>query len=362
MREVLVVLFDKITDQSKSINELKERLEKQELRNSENDKLIEKLKSNPSSASSPNIASPVAQPERKQTPPKKNPFQTLILTGHKKGVEVVVRLDDGRLVSCDGDEIRAWNLKTGQCVKIISGTYGVKSMAVLPDGRLLTHNQIGLIDMWDLERQENIKSISSKGVVYSITTLKNGQFATGGNFAGAIGFQDKVCIWNAEEGEVINAYPGHGGPILALSALQDNRLASASADKTVRIWNLEKKHCDKVLNGHTGSVNLLTTLPNGLLASGSEDKTVRIWNVDNGVSIRVLTFKLSVWGVSSLVDGRLITGSGRNTVHAWDIESRTAIKINSGHEAEVRTLTTTLDGRLVSGGKDTTIRVAGVTE
>ena len=70
----------------------------------------------------------------------------------------------------------------------------------------------------------------------------------------------------------------HSGRIYGIQVLQDDYLATASSDTTVKIWNPKQKSLEKTLIGHKKQVTALVVLLNGELASGSNDTTIKIWN------------------------------------------------------------------------------------
>ena len=70
---------------------------------------------------------------------------------------------------------------------------------------------------------------------------------------------------------------GHSHEVSCLS-LNNNKLFSASIDKTIRIWNTETHETIATLEGHTDSVICLALHENKLF-SGSYDNTIRIWNI-----------------------------------------------------------------------------------
>jgi len=58
-----------------------------------------------------------------------------------------------------------------------------------------------------------------------------------------------------------------------------SRLASASADKTVKMWDTATGQETLTLKGHTGWVTSMAFSPDGQrLASASADGTVKIWD------------------------------------------------------------------------------------
>jgi WD40 repeat protein len=59
------------------------------------------------------------------------------------------------------------------------------------------------------------------------------------------------------------------------------KLATGSADKTVKLWDASSGKEIKTLIGHTNWVNAMSLSPDGkTLATGSEDNTVRLWRLD----------------------------------------------------------------------------------
>lgn len=61
----------------------------------------------------------------------------------------------------------------------------------------------------------------------------------------------------------------------SLAALPDGRLASASADSTIRLWQNER--CAATLTGHSSGVLDLVVLPSGVLAGADGGGGVWLW-------------------------------------------------------------------------------------
>ncbi|KAF2813542.1 uncharacterized protein BDZ99DRAFT_381439, partial [Mytilinidion resinicola] len=69
---------------------------------------------------------------------------------------------------------------------------------------------------------------------------------------------------------------GHTGWIWSVTFSNDSKVASGSADKTVRVWNIATGQLEQTLQGHEGRVWSVAFSPNGKrMVSGSDDETVR---------------------------------------------------------------------------------------
>jgi len=111
----------------------------------------------------------------------------------------------------------------------------------------------------------------------------------------------------------------HERAVYSVVVLPNGRLASGSADNTIRIWNLETGECLRVLEGHTDWVHTLAVLPNGYLVSASGDNTIRIWDTVSGDCVQILKGHTRlVTSLAVLPNGHLVSGSADNTTRIWD--------------------------------------------
>ena len=67
--------------------------------------------------------------------------------------------------------------------------------------------------------------------------------------------------------------------ILCLYVLNDGRLISGSADKSIIIYNKATYQPDLIIKEHKGSVRCITQLSSGILATCSRDKTIKLFNI-----------------------------------------------------------------------------------
>ncbi|MFI5779503.1 hypothetical protein [Nocardia sp. NPDC051570] len=142
------------------------------------------------------------------------------------------------------------------------------------------------------------------------------------------------------------------------------RLASGSADGTIRLWDPDSgKQIGAPLIGHDGAVDSVAFSPDGTrLASGGADRTIRLWDPVSGTQIGApLTgHHEAVESVAFSPDGtRLASGSADRTIRLWDPVSGTQIGAPlTGHHDTVESVAFSPDGtRLASGSADRTIRL-----
>jgi WD40 repeat protein len=175
--------------------------------------------------------------------------------------------DGKRLASVSGTEfvnnafvagdVTVWDVETGRELRTLKGlTSWIWSVAFSPDGKQLAAASgylgngngrevppgmgVGEVMVWDIETGQKISKLCSPmlpafGIAYSPDGKKLAA-ASGGASSGS------VYVWDTADGiagkktQVLN---GHAGLVMSVSFSPDaQRLASASADSTVKVWHL----------------------------------------------------------------------------------------------------------------------------
>jgi len=143
-----------------------------------------------------------------------------------------------------------------------------------------------------------------------------------------------IKLWNLTDNfNHENTLEGHTGIVISLKNLTNNRLASASFDKTIKIWDIINFVCMQTLTGHIEEIQCLAVLPNNQLASGGCDFNIKIWdlNAENECIKTLKGHTKNVNIIKQLSNNRLISFSNDNQIILWDFSKQEILEIYSDH-------------------------------
>lgn len=153
-----------------------------------------------------------------------------------------------------------------------------------------------------------------------------------------------------------NRLQGHGAMAFGVAISPDGcRIASASADHTLRIWGIDGQSI-AVCRGHHDQVFNVCFHPSGtVIASSSGDRTVRLWRASSGAPLRTIKGHGDrVFGLAFSPDGdTLATACEDGTIRLWDQEGNWLSAFRRG--ARIYGLTFSPNGEAIAsaceGGK-----------
>ena len=158
----------------------------------------------------------------------------------------------------------------------------------------------------------------------------------------------KFDLWGNDERPDYITLDGHVAEVTCLSVLADGRLASGSADHTVRVWDTTTGECSLVLAEHTEVVAGLSQLYDGRLVSASFDGSLRVWDLSRTshmVGARSLEKMCNYIAYEYDLPSRAMSGSVNTIQSSFTLESE-------GFKWPVYCVSVLADGRLASCSTD----------
>ena len=275
--------------------------------------------------------------------------------------------------------------------KTIQTKYGISSLCILKDKRLVSGDYKGSIEVYNrsYEPQFCIEDVHDLGVG-SLCVLRNGELVSGDGHG-------DIKVWRINEDDyyLIHTLYGHTEWIRKVIELKDGRISSCSDDGTIIIWdNYQYIQTLQVYNYVDSIIEM-----NNFIISASEDGTLKIWdestyqciltiddikcNSNNSLLklndntlivggddviyfVDIKTYKIKKFKDESLGyikclyvngNGLLFIGNEEGEMVCYDSSSNQIIFKNKFHNNTIYCIIETEDNQLISSSEDMTIKI-----
>ncbi|CAF0762786.1 unnamed protein product [Brachionus calyciflorus] len=153
--------------------------------------------------------------------------------------------------------------------------------------------------------------------------------------------------------KLYNEFKAHQDCINDLKLIGNDKILTASNDKQIKLWNLRTNSCIMTFKRQDQSIKRLCVLDNETFAS-CDSVSIKIWNLNlyepkKCFGSRTTCLKL-------MKNGDFIS-SGFYSIFKWDLDQESVRKEYKGHYGDIYCLEESLDGKLISGSYDKTIRI-----
>ena len=209
------------------------------------------------------------------------------LHGHEDEVNCVFETSDKLIISCSKDgNVLIWLLDQPDSPKTLKAhKNGVGCGLELKKNNLITGGGDGLIKSWNLEKDASLEEEyilkCHKNAIFSICKISDDKIASAS-------CDKSIKIWDLNNKECKVIFEGHSGYIWGLILIEMNEkdenykdekknlLVSCSSDKTIKFWDLKEERCYKTIYAHDREITALIQSSDGNIISGSLDSTIKI--------------------------------------------------------------------------------------
>lgn len=199
----------------------------------------------------------------------------------------------------------------------------------------------------------------SEGTINVVRFSRNGALLMAAG--GRPGAQGVVAIWDIQTGERVATLDEESDAILAADISPDHRFVVVGGpQKLVRIYRISDDRLIHEIKKHTEWVTAVQYSPDGILiASGDRNGGAFVWEA--GTAREYLTLAGHPQSINSLswrIDSNaLATASMDGSVKVWEVENGGQVGNWNAHGGGVQSIEFTRDGRIVTAGRDRSVKI-----
>ena len=244
----------------------------------------------------------------------------LLAIPERSPVHMVAFSPDGKYLATAAEKtLGLWNAADGSLKVAMEGPEEPITLATFsPDGATLASASTTGVGVWIWRTSDGepillIPDALEGAAVQALAFHPQGKvLAVGGiDWLATGGSNGAISLWNLEERAEI-ATIAEGATALAFHP-DGKRFASATVDFAVCLWDAENGTLLDELDGHEGTIRALAYSADGsLLASGSEDMTLRLWS-DRGEELAEIEVDSQVTSLAFSADGQHLFAGHANT-------------------------------------------------
>uniref|UniRef100_A0A915DVD1 Uncharacterized protein n=1 Tax=Ditylenchus dipsaci TaxID=166011 RepID=A0A915DVD1_9BILA len=222
---------------------------------------------------------------------------------------------------------------------------------------LVSASQDGKLIVWDAHKAFKLFLVPLRSA-WVMTCA----YAPSGSFV-ACGGLDNVCsIYSLKSLEgsahLSRVLSGHEAFVSCCRFIDDNKVLTASGDKTCALWDVEKRARIADFSGHTAGVMSLSLNPkdNNVFVSGACDASAKLWDIrlPKSAQISFVGNRDDINDIKFFPSGQAFaTGSDDGTCRMFDVAACTQLACYSNttnNNAEITSIDFSASGRLLFSG------------
>jgi YD repeat-containing protein len=204
----------------------------------------------------------------------------------REPVDVAATSSNGELIAeATRNEVRLLEVRTGaQKILTLKTDPRISAMALSADGSLVTADELGSIQFWEVGTGRLTKSFDTGQTITALAIDSSGQMLAAATADRSIG------LWSVPAGTLNMELKKHRDVVRALAFSPDGRtLASGGDDRNLILWELGSGKTTLTFEKADTAITSIAFSSNAqLLATGGGNESVSLWNVKTGKLERIL--------------------------------------------------------------------------
>ncbi len=252
---------------------------------------------------------------------------------HWRGTSAALSPDGTLLAVPASQGVQLLDVKSGAAVATLGGhPTWIGHVVFSPDGtRLAVAGDGGedAVHVWQVAERRVLCRVA--GQPYAVAFAPDGRL-----LATLLG--DTLKVWDAASGREIANLRGHTGTVRGLAWAPPGRfLASAADDQTVRVWDVLTASEHRIFRGHAAAVFSVAYHPDGRrIASGDASGVLKVWDVARDQRAVALPGTDHLSDVVFTADGRCVlaakTHGEQSQILGWEADTG---RLTVAHSLEV---------------------------